>query len=326
MKTIPLFRYLLILLYISNFAYNKRLIASEPNMIPPMKTMSQEKLKAFLERWDKAIESKLIEEKYKVLHEIAHYITEENMRFRGCYMLAYNNPEIKARVVKLYKHECSIPLETKPSPTNPWSYGEEGEYIELFMSLAESTFDANIYDTVLNPPEYYGGLRLLYLATVNPDKTLNTLLESTLGVRLGKSITPPDYFYHDKMLFGLAVNETFSGLLSLMCIQSPDTLIKNRERVISFVKEHLKHYVATRKVDYRPEPVYLKGQDYDVRNGALDVLKLLGTEKDISLVEEIIANAPVLDSTELKGGTYNRKEQIKQKGENLIKYLQQKPK
>ena len=111
-----------------------------------------------------------------------------------------------------------------------------------------------------------------------------------------------------------------------MCIQSPETIIKNRERVISFIKEHVKHYASERIVDYRDEPVYLKLHDYDVRNGALDVLKLIGTEKDIKSIEEIIKNAPVLDSTQLKRVKNYKNEQIQQKGEHLIEYLQKKEK
>jgi hypothetical protein len=327
MKT-KLLKYILFCSFALNISQAKQVTTSEPNLLPTMKTLSQEELKPLLEKLDKAIKSELIEEKEKALIGIAHYITEENMRFQGCYMLAYNNPEIKYRVIDLYKHECSMPMDKELSPKNPWFYSEDGEggYEELFMSLAESTFDPNIYDVELNPPESYGGLRLLYLTTVNPDKTLNTLLESSLGIRLGKPITPPDFFYHDKMLTGLAVNEAFSGLLSLMCIQSPETLIKNPERVISFVKEHLKHYVAPRKVDDRTDLVYFNGQDYDVRNGSLDVMKLIGTEKDINLIEEIISNAPILDSKVIKDGPYNRREQIKQKGENVIKYIREKSK
>ena len=115
-------------------------------------------------------------------------------------------------------------------------------------------------------------------------------------------------------------------LLSLMSVQSPKNLISERDKVMAFVKDHVKHFASARKVDYRPEPVYLEGQDYDIRNYALDVLKLLGTEEDIKLVEEIIREAPVLDSKQLKGGPQNRREQVKQKGESVIKLFRQKAK
>lgn len=298
---------------------------NEPNFLPPMKTLSQEELKPLLEKLDKAIESKLIEEKYKVLLEIAHYIIEKNFRFSGCYVLAYNNPEIIDRVVTLYLTECAKPMDMELSPTNPWYYAKDGEglYEELFMSLAESTFDPRIYETVLSPPEYFGGLRLLYLATVNPEKTLNILFESTLGVRMGKPINPPDSFYHDKMTMGLSVNDAFTALLSLMCVQAPQVLIGNRDRVMSFVKTHIKHFASPRIVSYKSEPVYLKINDYDVRNGALDILKLLGTAEDVKVVEDIIRDAPVLDSKQLKGGPRDRREQIQQKGIRVIEQIRQ---
>ncbi len=304
-------------------AQAEQVTASEPNFLPPMKTLSQEELKPLLEKLDKAIESKLIEEKYKVLLEIAHYIIEKNFRFSGCYVLAYNNPEIIDRVVTLYLTECAKPMDMELSPTNPWYYAKDGEglYEELFMSFAESTFDPRIYETVLSPPKYFGGLRLLYLATVNPEKTLNFLLESKRGQRVGKQ-GHPDYFYHGEVSWGMSVSQAYT-LLSLMCVQASQVLISNRDRVMSFVKTHIKHFASPRIVSYKPEPVYLKLKDYNVRNGALDVLKLIGKEEDIELIEEIIKDAPVLDSKQLKGGPRDRREQLQQKGIRVIEQIRE---
>lgn len=317
-------KYFLVCSLVFNTAIIEEISSSNSSaLLPAMKELPREELKPLIEKLDEAIDGKLIEEKHKVLLQIAHYITEENTRFRGCYMLCYNNPEIKSRVADLYIKECSIPLKTEPGPTNPWYFGE-GEYQELFMSLAESTFDPNIYDYVLDPPEYFSELRYLYLATVNPVRTLNYILDSPLGQRNNKTINP-DVFYNSKISNNWAMTlEDACFVLSLMCVRSPEILINNRESVMSFVKQHVKHYSSARKVDWKTEPVYFTVPDYDVRNGALDIIKLLGTEKDIKLIEVIIKDAPILDSSLLNGGPKNRIEQIKQKGEKLIKLLQNK--
>ncbi|MCH7557897.1 MAG: hypothetical protein IIB56_10630 [Planctomycetes bacterium] len=306
-----------------NVAQAEQVPAPESNFFPPMKTMPQEKLKPLLEKWDKAIESEIVEEKHKVLLQIGRHVSEENMRFRGSDVLGYDNPEIIDRVVTLYLAECAKPMDMEPGPTNHWYYGE-GEYQTLFMTMAESTFDPRIYETVLNPPEYYGELRKLYLATVNPEKTLNFLLESKRGQRVGKQ-GHPDYFYHGEVSWGMSVDQAYT-LLSLMCVQAPQVLISNRDRVMSFVKTHIKHFASPRIVSYKSEPVYLKIHDYDVRNGALDILKLLGAEKDVKLIEEIIRDAPVLDSKQLKGGPRDRREQIQQKGIRVIEQIRQRTK
>jgi hypothetical protein len=328
MKT-KLLKYILLCAFTFNFVQTKQVSASEPNLIPPMKTIPQEELKTLLEKMDKAIDNDKFLERDKSISFVNQYVSEENMRFRGSYTLAYNNPEVKDIIVKLYLKECAKINETDPnkgiSETNPWFGGEGGaEYMIGLMTIAESTFDPRLYENEMRSLPVSGDLRLLYIATVNPSDTLKYLFESKCGERTGKQ-GHPDYFYHGEVAWGMSVDDAYT-LLSLMCVQSPKTLISERDKVMSFAKEHLKHFASARKVDERPESVYLKGQDYDVRNGALDVLKLLGTEKDISLVEEIIANAPVLDSKELKGGPYNRHEQIKQKGESVIKLLQQRAK
>lgn len=294
--------------------------APESNFLPPMKTMSQEELKPLLEKWDKAIESEIVEEKHKVLCQAARNIYEKNFRFRGSDVLGYDNPEIIDRVVTLYLAECAKPMDMEPSPTNHWYYGE-GEYQTMFMTMAESTFDPRIFETVLNPPEYYGELRILYLATVNPERTLNFLLESKRGQRVGKQ-GHPDYFYHGKVSWGMSVDQAYT-LLSLLCVQAPQVLISNRDRVMSFVKTHIEHFASPRIVSYKSEPVYLKINDYDVRNGALDILKLLGMAEDVKVVEDIIRDAPQMDPKRLNGGPRDRREQLQQKGIRVIDQIRQ---
>ena len=290
---------------------------------PSMTMLAQEELKPLLEKWDKAIESDRLQEKGKVIMDVANYVPK-GMRFRGSYVLRYSNPEIKDRVINLYLKECAKANQPSPdgrSETNPWHNGEAVEYLVFLMTMAESTFDPRIYEMVLHPPDYLGELRTLYLASVHPERTLNFLLESKRGHRTGKK-GHPDYFYHGEISWGMSVDGAYS-LLSLMSIQSPKVLRDNRDRVLAFVATHLKHYASPRSVCYRPEPVYLKWQDYDVRNGALDVLGLLGTSEDIKTVEDIIRDAPQIEPKRLNGGPRDRREQIQQKGIRVIEQIRQ---
>jgi hypothetical protein len=169
----------------------------------------------------------------------------------------------------------------------------------------------------------WGDLRFLYLATVRPEETLEYLFESKCGYRAGTQKGHQDYFYHGETAWGMSVDNAYT-LLSLMSTQSPDALINNRDRVLTFLRTHLKPYAASRQVPYKPEPIYFEWQDYDVRNGAIDVLRLLGESEDTATLEEIIHGAPELDPKQLKGGPQGRYEQIQQKGLRVIEEIRQK--
>jgi HEAT repeat protein len=295
---------------------------NEKPFFPSMTALSQDELKPLLEEWDKAIESDKLQEKGKAIMKLANYVPD-NMRFRGSRVLRYSNPEIKERIIDLYLKECAKANQPPPdvaSETNPW-HGGDGEYMIFLMTMAESTFDPRIYETKLDLLGVSGDLRILYLATVNPERTLNLLLESKRGHRISKT-GHPDYFYYGDIAWGMSVDDAYS-LLSLMSIQSPKVLRDNRDRVLAFVATHLKHYASPRSVCYKPEPVYLKWQDYDVRNGALDVLGLLGTSEDIKTVEDIIRDSPQIDPKRLNGGPRDRRDQIRQKGIRVIEQIRQ---
>ena len=296
----------------------------EKPFFPSMTALSQDELKPLLEKWDKAIESDELQEKGKVIMMVDNYVPK-NMRFRGSRVLRYSNPELRERVIALYLKECAKYEALPPdvySVTNPWNAGEFGaEYMIFLMTMAESTFDSRIYETELKGLGVVGDLRLLYLATVDAEKTLKYLFESKRGHRIGKR-GHQDFFYHGETAWGMSVDEAYS-LLSLMTIQSPKVLTNYRDRVLAFVANHAKHFASPRRVPYRPEPVYLKWQDYDTRNGALDVLGLLGTAQDVKMVEHIISDAPQIDPKGLNGGPRDRREQILQKGIRVIKQIRQ---
>jgi len=309
---------------ISEDSAQAEVVSPAAAFFPPMTMLAQEELKPLLEEWDKAIESDRLQEKGKAIMKVANYVPED-MRFRGSRVLRYSNPEIKGRIIALYLKECAKANQPPPdvrSETNPWHGGERGaEYMIFLMTMAESTFDPRIYETELKSLGVSGDLWILYLATVNAEKTLKYLFESKLGQRIGKR-GHQDFFYHGETAWSMSVDSSYS-LLSLMTLQSPEVLRNNRVSILTFVSKHAKHYASPRKVKYKSTPVYLKWQDYDVRNGALDVLGLLGTSEDIKTVEDIIRDAPQIDPKRLNGGPRDRREQIRQKGIRIIEQIRQ---
>jgi len=307
-----------------NVAQAEKVSEPKPSFFPPMTTLTQGELKPLLEKWDKAIESDRMEEKRRMLSLVSHDVSEKNMRFRGSLVLRYDNSEIIDRIVGLYLKECARRVDDDKREGNPW-YDGDGEYMIYLMTMAESTFDPRIYETEMMHIGVTGELRLLYLATVNPEKTLKYLFESKRGYRVGTKKGHPDYFYHGRTAWGISVDRAYT-LLSLMCVQSPTILNRHRDRVLSFVKEHVKHFTSPRTVSYKTEPVYPKMNDYDVRNGALDILELLGAVEDVELVEEIVRGAPQLEPKKLKGGPRDRREQIQHKGERVIGLIRRRQK
>jgi len=163
---------------------------------PDVTTLPGVELQPLLEKWDAALEIEDYPERHYALPTVSR-IVPQDMRFRGATVLRYDNPEIIDRVVNLFLEECvkhdEMTTEKQSKRNNPWHWAEGAEYLYDLGSTAQSTFDPRIYKTVLNPPGcYLGGLRELYLATVNPEQTLAYLLESKRGGLTGTG--HPDYF------------------------------------------------------------------------------------------------------------------------------------
>jgi len=291
---------------------------------PDVTTLPGVELQPLLEKWDAALEIEDYPERHYALPTVSR-IVPQDMRFRGATVLRYDNPEIIDRVVNLFLEECvkhdEMTTEKQSKRNNPWHWAEGAEYLYDLGSTAQSTFDPRIYKTVLNPPGcYLGGLRELYLATVNPEQTLAYLLESKRGGLTGTG--HPDYFRHGSMAWGMSVDGAYT-LLSLMTVQSPNVLRKHRGQVLEFVMTYIDHFRELREVSYKPELVYKRFDDYDVRNGALDVLELLGTADEVQLVEQIIRDVPPMEPEKLDGGPRNRREQISEKGARVIELIRQ---
>lgn len=280
---------------------------------PQATHLSGGELSPLLEKWDRYVASDDLTSRGHAIMMVEQYV-ERPYVYYGARVLRYKNPEIKDRVVALYLRECA-------KPGFPAIEGGEGghEYMELLMTVAESTMDPRIWDYELVTS--LGDLRSFYLASVNADRTLEYLLESKCGVRPKGDNWPvvnPHSFYHASPKFALAITNAFT-LLSMMSTQSPKAIQDKREKVLAFVKEHHAHFTSL-----RPEahPVAPEGEaDYEVRNGALDVLALIGGKADVELVQDIMRGAPVVDLKRVNSRIKIAREQVAEKGMRIIQLI-----
>ena len=312
-------------LFVSSIVQAATLIPPMP-WAPPTGLLSPEELAPLLQEWDRAIESNKFDDKDSVVAKVTGIIPR-GKRFGGDYYLRYSNPEIIDRVINLYLKEDARKAANQLITPDATSEGS-AEYMIALTSIAKSTFDPRIYETVLLfDSGFTGDFEDLYLATVNPQRTLGVLFESKRGphgrINWGANAGQPgnpDYFYHDEIR-GMSVDSAYI-LLSLMSTQSPTALRVERTRTLSFVEKHVKHFAAPRKVSYRPEPVYFQWHDYRVRSAALDTVGFLGTSAEVKLVEEIIRDARDVDLERLRSARkLERYEQIREKGRRIIEQI-----
>ena len=325
-------RYIVLCLFVYSIVQAATPIPTTP-WRPPTSLLSSEELAPLLQEWDWAIETDKFHDKDGVVAKVTGVIPPDN-RFKGDYFLRYSNPEITDRVINLYlkdsaREAAGQPISTDANEIFKYPESEGGaEYMIALTSIAESTLDPRIYETVLLfDSGLSGDFRTLYLATVNPERTLDLLFESKRGphgrIQRGANAGKPghpDYFYHDEIR-GISVDRAYT-LLSLMSTQSPAALRAERTRTLSFVEKHVKYFAAPRQVSYRLEPVYFQWHDYSVRSAALDIVGFLGTSTEVKLVEEIIRDARKVDLERLRSiRKLNPYEQIREKGLRIIEYI-----
>ena len=300
---------------------------------PPTRHLSQEELDPILEVWDKAAASRILDDYETALlcvFEVMPY--SENVgsaSVGGARFVPFSNPEIVDRIVEFYLAVMDSKESGKPlykEPRDEFS----SDYVKLEMGVAkvvaecaESTFDLRVYDKVL---PYRTGLsgrfRNLYLASVNPRRTMNYLFETEIGA------------YYSGTGWGEFVEHAFA-ILSYMTMQSPKALEAERERVFEFVAEHVKFFAAgdeDLKRDNTAEYLnrqsayqyILKLNDYYVRNDALDVLEFLGTVDQVPLIQSIIQDATEWDFEHPPATASRHLEnpgQIRDKGLRIIEEL-----
>ena len=300
---------------------------------PPTRHLSQEELDPILEVWDMAVASGVLEDYEAALlcvFEVMPYSKNVGtVSIGGARFVPFSNPEIIDRIVEFYLAVMDSKESGKPlykAPRDEFS----SDYVKLEMGVAkvvaecaESTFDLRVYDKVL---PYRTGLsgrfRNLYLASVNPRRTMNYMFETEIGA------------YYSGTGWGEFVENAFA-ILSYMTMQSPKALEAERERVFAFIAEHVKFFAAGDKDFKRDNPAehlnrqsayqhMLKSNDYFARNNALDVVEFLGTITEVPLVEAIIRDAGVWNAEHPPARSsrhLENPEQIREKGLRIIEEL-----
>ena len=300
---------------------------------PPTRHLPQEELDPILEVWDKAVASGILEDYETALlcvFEVMPY--SENVgtaSIGGARFVPFSNPEIVDRIVEFYLAVMDSKESGKPlykSPRDEFS----SDYVRLELGVAkvlaecaESTFDLRVYDKVLPYRLGISGrFRNLYLASVNPRRTMNYLFETEIGA------------YYSGTGWGEFMEHAFA-ILSYMTMQSPKALKAEREGVFAFIAEHVKFFAAGDKDFKRDNPAehlnrqytyqhMLKSNDYFARNDALDVVEFLGTITEVPLVEAIIHDADVWNAERPPARSsrhLENPEQIREKGLRIIEEL-----
>ena len=294
---------------------------------PPTEHLPADELNPLLETWDSALANRNFNNFEKALYSMIGMIPRDK-RFWKASFLRYSNPQIKDRFIDYFLALMAARSE------NRWLFPEESAegYTYRISEIAESTFDSRIYeDRLMNKHGYTGRFRLIYLATVNPERTLDFLFESKTGDKSpranGGRGGHRDHFFHQGKTGWLMSLRTAFTILSHMIAQSPQALRDEPERTITFVTEHARHFSKPMFNGAHPPTLeYYEGSDYHVRYDALDLLEFLGTAAEVPLVEEISHDAPNVNLSELRG-TFGRllsqDEQIQDKGRRIIEILKQ---
>ena len=316
--TVTVLRYILLCLLVTSVVQAETPVPTTP-WRPPTSVLPPKELEPFLQEWDAAMAGDKFDDKDRVRSAVGGFIPK-GMRFADAYFLRYSNPEIIDRVINHYLEAAANEAAGQWVASDASSEGS-AEYMMFLASMAESTFDPRVYEAVLTHLGGFAGDFLhLYLATVNPERTLDLLFESKLGPYPGKRGSQ-NHFYHHEIDLVMHLSDAYRILL-LMFEQSPEALRTKRLQVLSFVGKYAKHY-AVPQMRYKPEPEYLEWSDYWLRSRALDVVGFLGASTEVKLVEGIIEDAREVDLEYLRNTNkkLDRYEQIREKGQRIIKQI-----
>ena len=116
----------------------------------------------------------------EALHRVMGYYPAEPW---GKHSLEYGNPEIKDAIVEWVLSEYAARKHGTPAHPAWQLKGESGEFFDSLVTCAQATLSPRIYEyqLVLQPNAPSGEWRVEYLARVNPERTLNSILTAAHG-------------------------------------------------------------------------------------------------------------------------------------------------
>ena len=270
---------------------------------PPWETLAPEELAGVLEVWDAALLSTDPNDRIDALRLIEGRVPA-GYRLEGGHVLRYDNPEIVDRLIHLYLVEIERrrrmlgggePVDDKGEIAEIVDPSLDGEtcpdYLDYLGMLAESTFSPIIYDVELWS-ESAGGLEFVYLASVNPETTLELLFEMELRTDKSDVAVLGILDHSEYSIRSMSVHEALA-LIGLLCERSPDVVVAERDRVLDFVREHGKHYLTPVQRKDKTEPKYLWRLDYKTRRLALRTLEHFAHVEGVySIVRDIMHDPP----------------------------------
>jgi hypothetical protein len=272
-------------------------------MLPERGTLPKEEVDALCARWDVPLKSERMLDRADVINEID----------AGHYLRDYDNPELENRIIDLFLLETGVEeriargaISRDEHRADVATMGKgEGyqDYMDGLVPLAYMTFSPRIYSVALNGPVLGGFTRKVYLVTVNPEVTLQLLLETcprqhpTRGEGGGNLDHPDRAAFFGPIEGGLQV-------LGLVCELAPEVAVARRDEVIAFVQKCVAFNRTLKSTSPAGELIPLSPVlDARARDRALHVLELVGRPEDIPLVEDLMKDPPFTPEEVKQGKT-----------------------
>ncbi len=160
----------------------------------------------------------------------------------------------------------------------------ELEYHDFLVSLAESTFDARIYEEVWEFPTSTK-MRIAYLAEIEVEKTIERFRDAEVGFILNEKLYAPDTLFLSGNGAAISVQNAFQ-ILRHVVERQPILAKQNTATILAFVRAYGLHYARM------PGQTYKEPLDFAVRNDALHILKHIASREDIPLIQRLAEDAP----------------------------------
>ena len=211
--------------------------------------------------------------------------------------LKYNDPPI----VEMVLHVYIAKVEQERAYSAAIRQGDETSYIgggseaalngeaamdfySMLADMAESTLSESLYDYVWDYPQR-SNFRRLYLAHVQPEKTVARLTEAELGRTVNGKFVGEDSLFWEGAVIGTPLFKALQYLADI-ALMHPDIREANREALRAFAAKHGLHYAPT------DSETHARWRDYQARRAAMQILDVTGTPEDLPLLEALAHDAP----------------------------------